>query len=103
MAVITKRATRTEPTRAVHVPQTMRAAAIDRFGGPAVLTLHTLLTPIPDAHEVLIELAAAGVGSWDADMRAGWVPKGRPHFPLVLGTDGAGRIAALGSGVLRFK
>jgi NADPH:quinone reductase-like Zn-dependent oxidoreductase len=35
-------------------------------------------------------------------MRSGkWVGK-RPHFPLVLGTDGAGTIAAVGSRIRRF-
>ena len=30
---------------AVHIPHTMLAAAIDRFGGPEVLTIHAL--PVP--------------------------------------------------------
>jgi NADPH:quinone reductase-like Zn-dependent oxidoreductase len=81
----------------------MRAAAIDRFGGPEVLTLQVLPVPAPDATEVLIAIDTAGVGSWDADMRAGWSPSGRAHFPLVLGTDGAGIIAAVGPRVRRFQ
>ena len=90
--------------RGTTVPQTMRAAALDRFGGPEVLKLHLLPVPKIDAREVLIALDTAGVGSWDADMRAGWLPDGRrPKFPLVLGTDGAGVVAALGSSVRRFK
>jgi NADPH:quinone reductase-like Zn-dependent oxidoreductase len=36
-------------------------------------------------------------------MRGGWWPFGRPRFPLVLGTDGAGRVAAVGSAVRRLK
>jgi NADPH2:quinone reductase len=85
-----------------HLPQTMRAAAIDRFGGPEVLTIHTLPVPAIEANEVLIALDTAGVGSWDADMRAGWVPSGgRPRFPLVLGTDGAGIVAAVGGRIRR--
>ena len=84
------------------LPQTMRAAAIDRFGGPEVLTIHTLPVPAVEANEVLIALDTAGVGSWDADMRAGWVPSGgRPRFPLVLGTDGAGIVAAVGGRIRR--
>jgi NADPH:quinone reductase len=85
------------------IPTEMRAAAIDRFGGPEVLTLQVLPVPAPDATEVLIAIDTAGIGSWDADMRAGWLPSGRAHFPLVLGTDGAGIIAAVGPRVRRFQ
>src|SRR5258708_19464446 len=77
--------------------RTMRAAAIDRFGGPEVLSIHNLPVPVPEAGEVLIVLHTVGAASWDADIRAGWFPSGRPHFPLVLGTDGAGTIATVGS------
>jgi NADPH:quinone reductase-like Zn-dependent oxidoreductase len=81
----------------------MRAAAIDRAGGPQVLTLHVLPVPAVDRGEVLIAVNTAGAGGWDADMRAGWSPDGRrPRFPLVLGTDGSGTIAAVGSSVRRF-
>lgn len=84
------------------VPRTMRAAAIDRVGGPQVLKIQVLPVPALDEHEVLIAVDTAGVGSWDADMRRGWFPDGKPRFPLVLGTDGSGRIAAVGSRVRRF-
>jgi NADPH2:quinone reductase len=86
-----------------NVPATMRAAAIDRFGAPDVLTLHVLPVPEIDPSEVLIATHTAGMGSWDADMRAGWWPDSkRPRLPLVLGTDGSGTIAAVGSRVRRF-
>lgn len=87
----------------VKIPEKMPAAAIDRFGGPEVLTLHSLPVPVPDAGEVLIRVHTAGVGGWDADMRGGWWPEGRPHFPVVLGTDGSGTVAAVGSRVRRLK
>lgn len=84
------------------VPDTMWAAAIDRFGGPEQLTPHRLPVPVPDAGEVLIALHTMGVGSWDADIRAGWTPDDMEvQFPLVLGTDGSGRVAAVGSDVRR--
>lgn len=88
--------------RIAPVPDTMSAAAIDRFGGPEVLTLHRLPVPVPDPGEVLIALDTAGVGPWDADIRAGWDLGNKPRFPLVLGTDGAGTVAAVGSRVRRF-
>ena len=85
------------------VPTTMRAAAIDRFGGPEVLKVQALPVPVLDDDEVLIAVHTAGVGSWDADIRAGWWPLGKPRFPIVLGTDGSGTVAAVGSRVRRFK
>ena len=80
----------------------MRAVAIDRFGGPDVLKVGMLPVPSPDADEVLIAVHTAGVGGCDADIRAGWWPDSvDPHFPLVLGTDGSGNVAAVGSRVRR--
>ena len=85
------------------VPTTMRAAVIDSFGGPEVLKLGTVPVPELDPEEVLIAVHTAGVGSWDADIRGGWWPQGSPRFPVILGTDGSGNVAAVGSRVRRFK
>ena len=85
------------------VGETMKAAAIDRFGGPEELSLHRLPIPAPAAGEVLIAVHTAGVGGWDADVRSGWYPAGPPRFPLVLGTDGSGVVARVGAGVRRFR
>ena len=82
----------------------MKAAAIDRFGPPSVLGLHKLPIPEPGPDEILIALTAAGVGVWDAEVRDGsWQPSGKPKFPFVLGTDGAGVVAAKGARVRRFN
>jgi NADPH:quinone reductase-like Zn-dependent oxidoreductase len=88
---------------APRIPETMPAAAIDHFGGPEVLTPHILPVPKIDAIEVLIALDTASVGPWDAQIRAGWYPGRKPRFPLILGTDGAGVVAAVGSRVRRLK
>jgi NADPH:quinone reductase-like Zn-dependent oxidoreductase len=80
----------------------MRAAAIDRFGGPEVITMHTLPVPKHSAQEVLIAVDTAAVGIWDLSQRDGsWAEN--KEFPLVLGTDGSGIVAAIGSSVRRFK
>jgi NADPH2:quinone reductase len=85
------------------VPATMQAAAIDSAGEVEALTLHTLPVPKPAAGEVLIALQAAGVAIWDVEIRRHPQYIKNSHMPLVLGTDGAGTIAALGAGVRSFK
>src|SRR5262249_3050898 len=86
--------------------KTMKAVAIDRFGGPETLTLKTL--PLPDVgpDEVLIHVESAGVAAWDPFEREGGFAKLygiEARFPHVLGTDGAGTIEAIGKSVDRFK
>jgi NADPH2:quinone reductase len=86
------------------IPETMMAAAIDRFGPPSTLKLHRLPLPKPGPHEVLIAIDTAGVGSWDASIRKGsWRRPGRPRFPLVPGVDGAGIVVAKGGRVRRLR
>jgi NADPH:quinone reductase-like Zn-dependent oxidoreductase len=86
--------------------KTMKVVAIDRFGG--IETLKTRQLPIPDvgADEVLVRVEAAGVGVWDPFEREGGFAKEynvQPTFPLVLGSDGAGTVEAVGDGVQSLK
>ncbi len=86
--------------------QTMRAVALDKFGGPEALKIQNLPIPQIEASEVLIRVEAAGVGAWDPYEREGRfveITGLKPTFPYVLGTDGAGTIAAIGKDVTRFK
>ena len=86
--------------------QTMRAVALNEFGGPETLTIQNLPIPQVEANEVLIRVEAAGVGAWDPfERQGGFVELTgiKPTFPYVLGTDGAGTIAAIGKDVKRFK
>jgi NADPH:quinone reductase len=87
-----------------NIPTTMQVMAIDRYGGPEVLSMHTLPVPVPTANEVLIAIHTAEVGGWDAEIRDGYSPDGKkPRFPLVLGAGGSGTVAAVGSRVRRFQ
>ena len=86
------------------IPDTMTAAAVDRFGPPSALRLHELPVPKPGPHEVLIAIDTAGIGSWDSSIRDGsWRKPGRPRFPLVPGVDGAGIVVAKGARVRRIR
>lgn len=81
---------------------TMRAVVIDSFGGPEQLHARRVPMPSPAREQVLIRLESAGVGSWDPFEREGGYAEmqgASPAFPYVLGSEGAGTIAAVGDGV----
>jgi NADPH:quinone reductase-like Zn-dependent oxidoreductase len=79
----------------------MKAAVIDKFGGPAVLHVARIPVPAPGDKEILVRVHAAGVGSWDPWVREGGM--GGTRFPQVLGSDGSGTVVAAGSKARRFK
>lgn len=80
---------------------TMRAAAIDEFGGADLLTVRRVPAPVPGPGEVLVRVMAAGVQLTDAAIRSGWVPPGATiDFPQVLGNEFAGIVEATGPGVV---
>ena len=84
---------------------TMRAVALDRFGGLETLTVKTLPVPEVGPEEILIRVESAGVGQWDPFEREGGFAQmlgSEPKFPYVLGTDGAGTVVAVGERVDRF-
>jgi NADPH:quinone reductase-like Zn-dependent oxidoreductase len=85
---------------------TMRAIALDRFGGIETLALQEIPVPPVGRGEILIRIEAAGVGEWDAFEREGGYAEMldmRPTFPYVLGSEGAGTIVAVGGGVRHVK
>ncbi len=87
----------------MNVPKTMQAVAIDHYGGKEELKLRDLPVPSVGPGEVLIKVEAAGVGVWDALVRSGAMDAMAPAtFPLVLGADSAGTIAAVGAGAQGF-
>jgi NADPH:quinone reductase-like Zn-dependent oxidoreductase len=85
------------------VPEHMKAAAIDRFGGPEVLRTETLPVPRPGPTQVLVRLDSAGIGVWDPYVRSGEVELGGGGFPRVIGNDGAGEVVAVGGEARRVR
>ena len=77
----------------------MKAAQIDRYGGPSVLRINEVDRPAPAAGEVLVQVEASSVNGHDVLVRAGGLKmvSGR-KFPLGTGLDFAGVVAAAGSG-----
>jgi NADPH:quinone reductase-like Zn-dependent oxidoreductase len=76
----------------------MKAGRIHRFGPPDVIVIDDIPEPVPSAGEILVRVAAAGVGPWDALIREG-KSKVSPQPPLILGSDLSGVVEAVGSGV----
>jgi NADPH:quinone reductase-like Zn-dependent oxidoreductase len=81
----------------------MKAAAIDRFGGPEEIHIESLSVPRPAASQVLIQLDTAGIGVWDPYVREGGFATEDTRFPQVIGNDGAGTVVAVGRSVDRFR
>ena len=75
----------------------MKAAFIEKFGGPEVLQYGDLPDTVAGPSEIVVDVAAASVNGADWKVRAGHY--GQAKFPLVLGRDFSGTVAAAGPGV----
>ncbi|GGX91687.1 NADP-dependent oxidoreductase [Streptomyces hiroshimensis] len=81
----------------------MKAAVFQEFGGPEVLKVEEIETPLPGAGEIRVRVKAAGVQAYDTAVRAGWAPPGMTlSFPQTVGNDFAGVVDELGEGVTEF-
>lgn len=88
--------------------QMMQAARLHEFGGPDVLVYEDAPRPVPASDEVLVRVHAASLNPPDLYLRDGYralPPEWRPNatFPLILGTDVSGVVAATGEQVSRFS
>lgn len=75
----------------------MKAIRIERFGGPEVLTLAELPTPLPGGGQARVRVEAVGVNFMDVYARTGGGGYARA-LPFVPGGEGAGVVEALGEG-----
>jgi NADPH:quinone reductase-like Zn-dependent oxidoreductase len=81
--------------------RTMTAGRIHRFGPPDAIELEQIEVPRPGDGEILVRVKAAGVGPWDAWIRAGRSVLPQP-LPLTLGSDICGVVDELGPDVREF-
>jgi NADPH2:quinone reductase len=76
----------------------MKAIRVHQFGGPDCMEWETVPDPVPGPGQVVVRIAAAGVNPVDSYICAGSYAR-KPALPFTPGSDGAGTIAAVGSGV----
>src|SRR5437763_1811775 len=79
----------------------MKAAFIERYGGPGELKYGELPDPVAGPGEVVIDVHAASINAADWKVRAGQYQQAK--FPLILGRDFSGVISAVGQGVTDLK
>ncbi|PBC84202.1 MULTISPECIES: NAD(P)-dependent alcohol dehydrogenase [unclassified Streptomyces] len=82
----------------------MKAAQITGYGTPDVLRVNEVDRPAPGAGEVLVSIEASSVNGLDTIVRAGGlrIVSGR-RFPIGVGLDFAGVVAAAGAGVPQYQ
>ncbi|MBE4907030.1 NADP-dependent oxidoreductase [Bacillus luteolus] len=82
----------------------MRAIAIENYGG--IEQLKEIEAPLPEVgpKDILIEVYASAINPVDIAIREGYFKERVAHeFPVVLGYDVAGVVAAVGSDIKKFK
>ncbi|WP_157244281.1 NADP-dependent oxidoreductase [Nonomuraea typhae] len=80
----------------------MRQIVYRSFGGPEVLELVQGDKPVPESHEVLVRVHAAGVNPPDWKLRRGPYPPRWNTLPITPGFDVSGVVEAVGGYVGRF-
>jgi zinc-binding alcohol dehydrogenase/oxidoreductase len=76
----------------------MKAVVLEQPGGPEQLVYRDYATPTPGPGEAVVRLKAAALNHRDIWMR------NRPlGVPVILGSDGAGVVTALGAGVTNLR
>jgi NADPH:quinone reductase-like Zn-dependent oxidoreductase len=77
----------------------MKAAYIEKFGGPEVLQYGDLPDPVAAPGEVVVDVHAATVNAADWKFRAGeYARHSNVKFPQIPGRDFSGVISAVGDG-----
>ncbi|MFD7656134.1 NADPH:quinone reductase [Actinosynnema sp. NPDC059797] len=81
---------------------TVRAAYVDRLGGPEEIRYGELAAPVPGPREVLVDVRATTVNHVDTFIRAGLF-RTPLTFPFVVGRDLVGTVVSAGAEVTGFR
>ena len=76
----------------------MRAITMNRFGGPEVLELSDVPSPVPGPGQIALTVGAAGINFAETLMRENRYAMPVP-LPTILGSEVAGVVTGLGAGV----
>ncbi|HZC25296.1 MAG TPA: NADP-dependent oxidoreductase [Candidatus Binatia bacterium] len=80
----------------------MKAGRIHHYGPPSAISIDEIGRPTANVGELVVRVAAAGVGPWDALIREGKSVV-QLSLPIILGSDLAGIVESVGTGVIQFK
>jgi NADPH:quinone reductase len=80
----------------------MKAIRVHELGLPDVLKLEEIEDLKPDATQVLVKVKAVGVNPVEAYVRTGGYAR-KPNLPYTPGTDAAGVVEEVGTGVTGFN
>jgi NADPH2:quinone reductase len=78
----------------------MKAVLVEQTGGPENLKYADIPKPSPAASQALVKIAASGVNFIDTYFRTGLYPA---PPPIVLGSEGAGTVEAVGPDVTNLR
>lgn len=88
----------------------MKAWVYHRYGSPDVLSYEDIETPVPGASEIAVQVRASGLNAADwhimrADPFLARIAAGlrKPRRPMIIGSDVAGVVEAVGAKVTRFS
>ena len=79
----------------------MKAAYIEKFGGPEVLQFGTLPDPVAAPGQVVVDIVAASINGADPKVVLGDYKQ--VNFPVIPGRDFSGTVVAVGEGVSDLK
>jgi NADPH2:quinone reductase len=80
----------------------VRAVVLTRYGGPEVLRIAEVPTPVPRPGEVRVKIGVIGINFAEVLSRRGMY-RWAPPLPYILGMEASGEIDAVGDGVTAHK